>query len=283
MNMTTLQAQQPTILRIKRKRTDEPLDALVVESKSRRKKSRGASGFFQFAETVEEETFWEDPSLTKDLRTRISTLVNGQGVPTEIPAESTPPQESPARRYTIVKKPAERKPPAPPIVHTASELQDDTGDDDFAVYDAVLEGAPRDEPMDDEMAKFLPMLQEYLRVNNEPSNISAGSAQSHNDEYVWDVFYHRPVITDWAAAANVATVSGLPATRNDDTDSGSDSAQDEDDEDSNTEDFYRNDYPDEESDLSNDGYSDLEEYPEVKKDEDDERELDAFMASRVRR
>jgi len=144
MNTTTLQSQQPTIIRIKRKRTDEPLDALVVESRSRRKKSRGASGFFQFAETVEQETFWEDPSLTKDLRTRISTLANGRGVPTEIPAESRPPLESPARRYTIVKKPAERKLPAPPIVHTASELRDDAGSDDFAMYDAVLEGAPRD-------------------------------------------------------------------------------------------------------------------------------------------
>ena len=79
---------QPTIIRIKRKRTDEPLDALgtyavqyhhkdltsyfpnclVVESRSRRKKSRGISSFFQFAETVEEDGFWEDPNSARDLK-----------------------------------------------------------------------------------------------------------------------------------------------------------------------------------------------------------------------
>lgn len=47
----------------------------MVESKTRRKKSRGASaGFFQFAETVEAEEFWNDPDLTKDLKVRL----NGQ-------------------------------------------------------------------------------------------------------------------------------------------------------------------------------------------------------------
>lgn len=75
-----------TILRIKRKRNEEPLDALgklqfdyhcldhhhvesfplppVVESRVRRKKSRGGIGVFQFAQTVENDA-WEDEKRQK--------------------------------------------------------------------------------------------------------------------------------------------------------------------------------------------------------------------------
>lgn len=67
-----------TLLRIKRKRTEEPLDALVVESESRirRKKSRGGSapsgistpaGVFQFAQTIEHDA-WEDVQRQLDLQ-----------------------------------------------------------------------------------------------------------------------------------------------------------------------------------------------------------------------
>ena len=83
--------QQPyTILRIKRKRTGEPLDALgkfaeqrlsgvgvlifafaVVDSRIRRKKLRPGVKVFQFAETVEQDA-WTDESRTKDLKVRVS-------------------------------------------------------------------------------------------------------------------------------------------------------------------------------------------------------------------
>ncbi|KAH9954001.1 hypothetical protein BC827DRAFT_1245562 [Russula dissimulans] len=57
-------SQSYTILRIKRKRNEEPLDALVIESTVRRKK-RGGLDIFQFAETVEPEA-WGDRA--KDLQ-----------------------------------------------------------------------------------------------------------------------------------------------------------------------------------------------------------------------
>ena len=58
----------------------------MVESKLRRKKSRGGSGFFQFAETVEAETFWEDPSLTRDLKvSRPGTPILDSSQYTDIP------------------------------------------------------------------------------------------------------------------------------------------------------------------------------------------------------
>jgi hypothetical protein len=85
--MDTPSSNQPyTIVRIKRKRTDEPLDALgmsvthvtvherhllimtlVVESGARRKKSRGGRDVFQFVQTVE-ETVWEDKRLQETLQ-----------------------------------------------------------------------------------------------------------------------------------------------------------------------------------------------------------------------
>ena len=82
-----------TILRIKRKRNEEPLDALgsfqifilttrvsltasyiaVVESRTRRKKTKGgdAAGMnvFQFAETVEQGA-WDDEKQKQDLEVR---------------------------------------------------------------------------------------------------------------------------------------------------------------------------------------------------------------------
>lgn len=76
--------QPYTILRIKRKRNEEPLEALgkfsfstgdwydpdaflVVESRIRKKKSKGGLDVFQFAETVEPNA-WQDERQTKDLQ-----------------------------------------------------------------------------------------------------------------------------------------------------------------------------------------------------------------------
>ena len=53
--------------------------------------------------------------------------------------------------------------------------------------------APEDDP---ELAKFLPMLQEYLKVSDSlPSSVSGQTSDSKSaddDDYVWDVFYSRP-------------------------------------------------------------------------------------------
>ena len=140
------------------------------------------------------------------------------------------------------------------------------------MYDAIPEpnflANKTTDPVDPEIAKFLPMLQEYLRsmptaivylieinfilVNDEPSNIASNSAKGdRGEEYVWDVFYHRPAITELAAVVNIATMcvthhilfwqrthshfrSGLPPVGQYNSDPDSDSADDEDDEDSNS-------------------------------------------------
>jgi hypothetical protein len=79
----TIASQSCTILRIKRKRNEEPLDALgktlvnsmfhnslyliVVDSRVRRKKSRGGVGVFQYAQTVENDA-WDDVQRQKDIQ-----------------------------------------------------------------------------------------------------------------------------------------------------------------------------------------------------------------------
>ena len=80
---TVTTSQSCTILRIKRKRTEEPLDALgkmfvnprnhdslyliVVDSRVRRKKSRRGVGVFQYAQTVENDA-WDDVQRQKDIQ-----------------------------------------------------------------------------------------------------------------------------------------------------------------------------------------------------------------------
>jgi len=78
---------------------------------------------------------------------------------------------------------------------------------------------------------------------------------SADDDYVWDIFYHRPTtLSEWNDLANIGMLSSFPASLFDeDYDSESESElEDEADEDSNDENFYKNDYPDEESDVSDD-------------------------------
>lgn len=112
--------------------------------------------------------------------------------------------------------------------------------------------------VDPEVAKFLPLLQDYLKINGEgspsitPSSSNADGSSNSDDDYVWDVFYSRPasyreLYGDQRKA--IGTVTGLPE---DDMYGSSDESDldDEDDEDSNAEDWYKNDYPDEESDRS---------------------------------
>lgn len=70
------------------------------------------------------------------------------------------------------------------------------------------------------------------------------------EDYVWDVFYRRLYsLHEWQSlAANVGTLTGLPALSDGGFSSPEESEEeDEADEDSNAEEYYKNDYPDEES------------------------------------
>ncbi|KAI0768870.1 hypothetical protein BC629DRAFT_1595974 [Irpex lacteus] len=283
--MDTEGQQQYTILRIKRKRNEEPLDALGKYG-SRRKKTKGPINVFQFAETVEPTT-WQDEKQKEDLQARITNLARrevitkrglqfakpppegasaGASTDTETvedkevkPPHKPPRIDDPARKYTIVPSESVQTPvktasrgraTEPPKIHSYKELQKAS----VTMYEAIPSSTSlaNTASEDAEMAKFLPMLNDYLRLNGEDSSVSASSSgavdSTEDDDYVWDVFYSRPATFRefYASYSNVGTVTGLPD--DDEAGSGSDSEYDDElDEDSNAEDWYKNDYPDEES------------------------------------
>jgi hypothetical protein len=124
LSTTVTASQSCTILRIKRKRTEEPLDALgttlvnprtmthlyliVVDSRVRRKKSRGGAGVFRYAQTVENDV-WDDVQRQKDILEN-AAKAEWQPLPTVPPSPSHLPKNDSTRRYTIVQHEQSRSP-----------------------------------------------------------------------------------------------------------------------------------------------------------------------------
>ncbi|TFK85618.1 hypothetical protein K466DRAFT_551793 [Polyporus arcularius HHB13444] len=292
------QQQQPyAILRIKRKRNEEPLDALVVDSAPSKKRTRGGVNVFQYAETVEQAA-WNDEQQKKELERRLAGLSRDSAQkkreeippPTAaaavVPSPSTspakpPPHMSPAlspthmkyqaptKTYTILQQEQEevdsyarrRQANAPPKVWSSKELEAAKRAAQVKMFEAVP-SAPNGKPVpnetDAEIEKFLPMLKDYLNVNEltPPSPVvKAEQDDRMEDDYVYDVFYHRPAtlqeLHEPGSASKIAKLTGLPPELSGLWGELSDSDEeydDEDDEDSNAEDWHTNDYPDEDSD-----------------------------------
>ncbi|KAG6844519.1 hypothetical protein H0H87_006280 [Tephrocybe sp. NHM501043] len=220
--------QSYTIVRIKRKRTEEPLDAL---------------GVFKFAQTVEKDA-WEDEKQAKIIQDEISRLTREaadaiNSVPTIEPErvpQSGPKHKDEARHYTVLSH-NDNDDERSGQVLSGKDLPSKSTHPDFKMFDAVLtiDKAPST-VVDPEMDKFLPMLNDYLKQS--PSIKDATPSEDdkmQTDDYVWDVFYHRPAtLSEWNEAANVATLSGLPPSITNSYDSASESEEeDEADEDSN--------------------------------------------------
>ncbi|KAL1950234.1 hypothetical protein VTO73DRAFT_5358 [Trametes versicolor] len=306
----TLQQQQPyAILRIKRKRNEEPLDALVMDSAPRRKRSKGGLNIFQYAGTVEQAA-WNDEQQKKALEKRLAGLAreSTQKKPEEanVPAAAAapaptapastpaspvkPPHTSthsamrqhygtPKKTYTIVPQEQaasaeyarKHNATAPPKIYSSKEMQEMKRGAAFKMYDAVpssSSGNIAPSETDKEIEKFLPMLKDYLNVNDialpSPSEAEA-NGDIMDEDYVFDVFYHRPTtfqeLYEPGASTNIAKLTGLPSELSgllgeDDSD---EEYSDEDDEDSNAEDWYTNDYPEEEDPVSSDGSDEFHE------------------------
>lgn len=244
---------------------------------------------FQYAQTVEDDV-WKDVQRQKDIQAKISQLAletaaktEGQPLPTAtdsvLPPSSTPRQpkdDSTPRRYTIIQQeqprvPITRFPTSPPKVLSSKEIARNPVD--FKMYDAI---PASQQSSSTEMDNFLPMLNDYLKIHDtdmdtetnprvlkKPSGVM-GQPFTSDGDYVWDVFYHRPAtLSEWNEAANVGTLTGLPPSFGDVYDSASDSEEEEDeaDEDSNAEEYYKNDYPDEiDSSGSSDEFHEDSEY-----------------------
>jgi len=271
-----MQSGAYTILRIKRKRNEEPLDALVVESRVRRKKSRGGIDVFQFAQTIEDDD-WKDEKCKKDLEAQISRLTReaskatkGQQVEKTMSPISRQQSEDARRRYTVeLDDSSGKRLKRPPTVVSEKEA----AKTNLKVYDAIPSPG-KSGPLADaesEMDKFIPLLNEYLSLHDIPlsstqqpkkeepkSSSGVAPKGSDNDDYVWDVFYRRPGARGLLDVnGNIATLTGLPPVEDELYDSSSESEfEDEADEDSNAEEYYKNDYPDEEEDDYSSGTSD---------------------------
>ncbi|KAI9025803.1 hypothetical protein CLU79DRAFT_743155 [Phycomyces nitens] len=281
---------QLTILRIKRKRTEEPLDALFVQQDKDKRPRRESNAkndpkltlpasalptLFRLAETVEEKSF---SSLTEaqKLKNRISRRIQPGSRPMT-------PESSDDRKYRMMKEQLDTNRQAryrviqknrsknaenmPPMVQSASEA---AAKDLFQMYEAVKEGEENEkaklfvdddiEDPDDIMCNFIPMVKEYLTLNEKPKD---------EDEYVYDVYYRDD--SNLTAGINAGNIGSLvwfdeeTGYLNDDTDS---ELGDHEDEDSNAEDYYQNDYPDEESDQGYEPYhgSDLSSDDEYDRD-----------------
>lgn len=149
-------------------------------------------------------------------------------VPDVVPVDSQLPKtEETVKRYTVVKRPDQESPSrkasltAPPKVISHKDLHKQKPD--FTYYDAVLAPERRGKMNDEDMTKFLPMLEDYLKrafffahpvffvlTGFSVSDISySPSADSDGEsDYVWDVFYHRPVkASEWGQiVANIGTL-----------------------------------------------------------------------------
>ncbi|KAJ7593528.1 hypothetical protein C8J56DRAFT_1162351 [Mycena floridula] len=244
--------QAYTILRIKRKRNEEPLDALVVEAGARRKKSRAGIDVFQFAQTVDDAA-WKDEARQKAIQDEISRL--SRNTAEAAPAVPIPPpvaSSDPGRRYTV----RQQESPADPSLDVASATRSD-----FKVLDVV----PYTQPVkpDPAMEKINELLMDYLSVQEPPE-----APVSDEEDFVWDIFYRRPGSMTTLPGRAIGTIADFPPTFMHDSDSDFDEEEDEADEDSNAEDNYKNDYPDEEDEE--DSTDSHDEFHEHSDDSDDE-------------
>ncbi|OZJ06174.1 hypothetical protein BZG36_01028 [Bifiguratus adelaidae] len=280
VNGKTTEAQsadaQPTILRIKRKRTEEPLDALLVQQHANGslpydKKSRKGSvtdstadghtlipSLFTLVETVEESSL-KDSLKTEQLRARIAKLHEKRYTPSSSRTMTPEPindrrtklaaqqmRHSKEARYRIVSDRRYGKAGAP---KDSEEANGSAMDFLEAIKDDGLSRRKGSKDItspnvdDDVYCNLMPMVKEYLTLNEQ--------AVDQEPEYVYDIYYSNPRGAE-AAMAVSSNIGSLLWVDEDElmNDSDDSSVADEADEDSNAEDYYQNDYPDEDEEYA---------------------------------
>ncbi|GMK56280.1 hypothetical protein CspeluHIS016_0301200 [Cutaneotrichosporon spelunceum] len=243
---------QYTVLRIKRKATEPPLSSLVIsdERAAKRRTLRGR-GLFRLAETVP-HTWRGEGQEGEQLKTRIQGLMKTEQ-PSRAPAPAPPVTESvplptppmaPRTQYRVVPRALKRDPNLPPRVVTNAEIEAAKNALLFVDATAVQEAAE-----DAEMAAFLPMLQEYLKLEH-----GMTTEPPQDDDYVYDLYYRTE--GECTTGTDVGALLGYEDLSPPSTPPDSE-PEDEADEDSNDEDYYRNDYPeDEDGDEDMEGFHD---------------------------
>ncbi|KLT43910.1 hypothetical protein CC85DRAFT_295907 [Cutaneotrichosporon oleaginosum] len=262
---------QYTVLRIKRKATEPPLSSLVIsDERAAKRRTLRKRGVFRLAETVPHT--WRGEGAECDMlkvetndSVRISPTTScshfdpgtlAPRIPLSVLAPLTPPRDKteeaaetvsvphptpsvPRTQYRVVPGAPARDPNLPPRVITNAER--DAARNALLFVDAT---AVHDDP---DMAAFLPMLNEYLRLEG------AAPPPPQDDEYVYDLYFKTE---EAGAGGSVGALLGYEESSPPSTPPDSE-PEDEADEDSNDEDYYRNDYPeDEDADEDMEGYED---------------------------
>ncbi|CEG65326.1 hypothetical protein RMATCC62417_02129 [Rhizopus microsporus] len=263
-----------TILRIKRKRTEEPLEALLLQQQNEEKRLKRSNEdtsvlkvsatalptIFRLAETVEEASFSnldEARKLKDRISRRIQPGLSRPQTPTSIEERKEQLMQkqsdvSKKARYRVISQNrAKAMENMPPVVQSSSEK---AAEDLFQMYEAVKDDEttakqPKlildedTEDVDDIMCNFIPMIKEYLTLNDREQK------QEDEDDYVYDVYYRDDQEPNALNVNNVGSLVWFDDTTEymDDNDTESEMG-DVGDEDSNAEDYYQNDYPDEEDD-----------------------------------
>ncbi|CAG8580518.1 760_t:CDS:2 [Paraglomus occultum] len=259
-----------TILRLKRKRNEEPLDALVVQQLLTNDNNRGgkkarravdnkpdnmitqrsdtplSSSVFRYAETVDEKSF-EDATQTTQLRERIARLVNRKEAPRS--------RDSDTRRIKQIRE------------QQIAQFNDDTRRERYRVINRNRFGGKEG------------LFNQYVQSMQDRPIERVPEASI---EYVYDIFYKDDsnLLAENNRWQNVAPAIWSDGENevllNDDS---SDSQYFTEDEDSNAEDHYTHDYPDEDevySDQADSDYHEADSYDSHDVDSDNDYEEEEY-------
>ncbi|TPX67247.1 hypothetical protein SpCBS45565_g03967 [Spizellomyces sp. 'palustris'] len=246
------ESSTPTVLRIKRKRNADPIDALIIaneeaerQGKKARMGSEDISRIFTLADTVENKDI-EDAGRLRVTLDRLRASRSGKQSLKAMPQWDRSPE---GRRKDLVgNQSAKNKAARFKVLRNRRQFSDDVLP--YNLLDVAEEGEhdstasyiQKDPPLSDNdiMSELMPMVREYLRVTE-------GNEKAKEDEYVWDLYY----LDNSAKPAPNAKVAELTWEQDDDVFVADDDASSDyldDDEDSNAEDYWANDYPDANSD-----------------------------------
>ncbi|CAG8531370.1 9963_t:CDS:10 [Funneliformis mosseae] len=293
---TTTTTPGLTIIRLKRKRNEEPLDALVVQQlfESGKKKAKrndkeakieakveenlkvenvenvkeepreSIPFIFRFAKTVEEISF-NDSTKTQQLKDHIVKLISRKDILKRKGIETKQIREEQIarfnesgrkERYKVIDRNRQKSNSSLITSGDDVEDEDEVATNLFKMYDAVKENVSLIEPkfvekddIDSEiMCNFIPMVRQYLSLQEQIDK------EDSDDAYVYDVYYRDDAmdLDDRMNFNKIATLTWFNDDGNELFVNESDEKDEivySDEEDSNAEDYYTHDYPDEDEEA----------------------------------
>ncbi len=252
--MTTL--PYVTVLRLKRKIDEEALDAFIVDKKQKGTIESSTNRVFKRVQTLSSTEVITSHETVESIVTKQAALKSI--VPVVVAASSLKPKEKNVKEdvYQKVEKRrdevlqenlAQARRSRYAIMMKNRNLTSTAVS--YQVLDIAKEGSDdQEEPVETEemdpiMCNLIPMVREYLNVNEGP--VSNKATRTH---YVYDLF-----VEDTSANAGTVTNAvnaGILELSDDEfwwhTDDEDEKLYEDEDEDSNAEDYWMNDYPDEE-------------------------------------